>query len=130
VNEIRIVVQAKGDPKNLLSNKQKQADFHTGMTVVFMEAATEGGQLGIEFIVKGEDINGNHTINAYAITENNMEALMGAFIGTRMRFGRMPKDQWEMVRHYVKQQATRFLEQLPVSKLQLVGDDVKKFFGI
>lgn len=130
MNTVQIIVQAKDDPKNLLSSLEKAAAFEPGLTVVFMESATVKGQLGIELIFKGKDLFGKETIIGATVTENNWEALMGAFIGVRMRFGRMPQDQFEMVRHYVKQQARRFLQTLSLEKLQIVGEDVKKFFGI
>jgi hypothetical protein len=59
-----------------------------------------------------------------------MEALMGGFIGARMRFGRMPGDQFEMVRHYVKDKAKRFLQQLMPSKREIIESDVRRFFGL
>lgn len=124
MNTINIVVQSKDDPNNLLST-----ELPNGLTVVFIESATQKGQLGIEFIIKSDD-NGNKRITVSAITENNMEALMGAFIGARMRFGRMPTDQWEMVRHYVKDKAKRFLQTLDDSKRTIIEVDVRKFFGV
>jgi hypothetical protein len=130
MNQIRILVQSKDDPKNLLSTDEKAAEFPEGMTAVFMEGATKGGQLGIEFIFKSKDIDGRETITAFAVTENNYEALMGAFIGARMRFGRMPADQWEMVRHYVKEKARSFLLYLGVDKRRIIENDVRKYFGL
>jgi hypothetical protein len=130
MNEINIIVQSKDDPKNLLSTAEKAEGFPDGTTIVFMEAATKSGQLGIEFIMKGQDIFGNKTIMGFQLTENNMEALSGAFIGVRMRFGRMPADQWELVRHYVKQKAQAFLQSLPPDKQKAFGMDVRKFFGL
>lgn len=130
MNEVSIVIQAKDDPKNLLSTAEKAQAFREGLTVVFMDGATEGGQLGIELIIKGVDIKGEHTIIGFAVTENNWEALMGAFIGARMRFGRMPKDEFEIVRHYIKQKAKAFIEYLPLDKRDELSPHVKKFFGI
>ena len=130
MNEITIIVQGKDDPKNLLSTDGKAENFREGLTVVFMEGATEGGQLGIEFIFKGVDIFGNPTIIGHALTENNYENLMGAFIGVRMRFGRMPQDQFEMVRHYIKQKAKAFIEYLPLEVREEYSVYVKKFFGL
>lgn len=130
MNTIQIIVQAKDDPKNLLSTAEKAAAFSDGMTVVFIESATTKGQLGIEFIIKDYDTNGNKVITGYGITENNMDSLMGAFLGARMRFNRMPPDQWEMVRHYVKDKAKRFLQQLTPSKREIIESDVRRFFGL
>lgn len=130
MNEVRIIVQSKDDPKNLLSTNEKIDSFADGLTVVFIESATQKGQLGIELIIKAPDINGNKTVTGFGITENNMEALMGAFIGARMRFGRMPADQWEMVRHYVKDKARRFIATLDLNKKKLIESDVRKFFGV
>src|SRR5689334_4626847 len=130
MNELRIIVQSKDDPKNLVDTREKYNQFPDGLTVVFMEAATKGGQLGMELMTKGEDIFGRVTLVGYTLTENNAEALMGAFIGARMRFGRMPEDQWAMVRHYVKQQAVRFLESLPEEKRNVIDEELKKFFRI
>jgi hypothetical protein len=90
-----------------------------------MDGATEKGQIGIELIIKGVDINGKPTI-----TENNFEALMGAFIGARMRFGRMPPDQFEIVRHDIKQKAKAFIQFLPAEKRSELEPYVKKFFGL
>lgn len=130
MNTIKIIVQSKDDPKNLLATEEKAQALDDGLTVVFVESATEKGQLGVELIIKAVDLYGNKTITGFAVTENNMEALMGAFIGARMRFGRMPTDQWEMVRHYVKDKAKRFIESLDSSKRKLIEVDVKKFFGL
>jgi hypothetical protein len=130
MNVVKIIVQSKDDPKNILNTPEKVHELHEGLTVVFIESATEKGQLGIEFITKAPDINGNTVVTGYAITENNMEALMGGFIGARMRFGRMPADQWEMVRHYVKDKAKRFIETLDTSKRKTIESDVRKFFGV
>lgn len=130
MNIINIVVQSKDDPKNLLSTEQKAKDFREGMTVVFIESATNKGQLGIEIIIKAPDIYGNTTITGYQLTENNFEALTGAFLGARMRFGRMPSDQFELVRHYVKDKAKRFLATLDDAKKKVIESDVKKFFGV
>jgi hypothetical protein len=130
MNEVCIIVQAKDDPKNLLSTAEKAKNFREGLTVVFMDQATEGGQIGIELIIKGVDIKGNSTIIGFAVTENNWEALMGAFIGARMRFGRMPKDEFEIVRHYIKQKAKAFIQFLPAEKRSDLEPHVKKFFGI
>jgi hypothetical protein len=130
MNEVCIIVQAKDDPKNLLSTAEKAKNFREGLTVVFMDGATEGGQIGIELIIKGVDIYGKETIVGFAVTENNFEALMGAFIGARMRFGRMPPDQFEIVRHYIKQKAKAFIQFLPVEKRSEIEPHVKKFFGL
>lgn len=130
MNTITFIVQAKDDPKNLLSTEEKAEKFSDGLTVVFIEAGTRGGQMVMEFIYKGEDIFGNRTIMGHALTENNAEGLMGAFIGARMRFGRMPQDEWEMVRHYLKQQVTRFLESLSDERRQIIEKDAKTFFRI
>lgn len=130
MNVLHIVVQSKDDPKNLLSTEEKAKDFHAGLTVVFIEAATTGGQMGMELIIKGEDIFGRETIIGFGLTENNAEALMGGLIGARMRFGRMPEDQWEMVRHYVKQQVSRFLETLTQEKRESIEVEMKKFFRV
>lgn len=130
MNKVSIIIQSKDDPKNLVSTPEKAEAMREGLTVVFMESATKGGQLGIELIIKGADINGNRVINGYTVTENNFEAIMGAFIGARMRFGRMPEDQWEMVRHYVKQQVARYLETLAKDSRDLIEKSMKKFFNI
>jgi hypothetical protein len=130
MNQVTILVQAKGDPKNLLDTKEKAANFQDGLTVIFMEGATQGGQIGIEFIFKGKDIYGKETIVGAAVTENNFEALAGAFIGVRMRFARMPPDQWALVRHYVKEKAKNFLAFLSPHQRNVVENDVKKFFGL
>ena len=130
MNHLHIIVQAKGDPQNLLNSKAKTDALPEGMTVVLIEGATSGGQLGIEFIFKGRDIYGNHTIMGYTLTENNFEALMGSFIGVRMRFGRMPADEFEIVRHYVKQQVKRFIDQLPADKQAVISEDLHKWFRI
>lgn len=129
MNLVNIVVQAKEDPKNLLSSKEKIDALQEGLTVVFIEGATSRGQLGIELIIKGKDIQGRETVIGFALTENNFEAMMGAFIGVRMRFGRMPADQWEMVRHYVKDKAKRFIATLDDRKRAVIENDVRKFFG-
>lgn len=130
MNEVCIIVQAKDDPKNLLSTAEKAKNFRDGLTVIFMDGATEGGQIGVELIIKGVDIYGKQTIMGFAVTENNFEAMMGGFIGARMRFGRMPKDEFEIVRHYIKQKAKAFIEYLPQEKRSDVGAHVKKFFGL
>ncbi len=129
MNKVRILVQTKEEPKNLLDTKAKADAFPEGLTVVLIEGATEGGQLGTELIIKGKDIYGKETISGFAITENNWESLMGAFIGARMRFGRMPADQWQLVREYLKQQITRYAEQLPEDKKE-AGEDLKKYFRV
>lgn len=130
MNALRIIVQSKDDPKNLLSTKEKVDAFGDGLTIVFMEAATQGGQLGMELIIKGEDIFGRETIMGYPLTENNAEALMGSFIGVRMRFGRMPEDEYEIVRHYVKQQVGRFLDGLPEEQKNSIKEAAIKFFRL
>lgn len=129
MSTLNIVVQSRDDLKNLLDSEEKSNALPTGLTVVFIEAATKGGQLGIEFIIKGIDIYGKDTIIGYAVTENNMEGLMGGFIGVRMRFGRMPKDQWEMVRHYVKDQVMRFMATLDADKRKQIEQPIRKFFN-
>ena len=129
MNTLNIVVQSKDDEKNLLSTAEKVDALADGLTVVFIEGATQKGQIGIELIIKGQDINGNQTIMGYGVTENNFEALMGAFIGVRMRFGRMPQDQYELVRHYVKQQVNRFIGTLDDAKRQAVEQLLRKFFN-
>jgi hypothetical protein len=129
MNTLNIIVQSKDDPKNLLSSKQKADALPEGLTVVFIEAGTKGGQLGIELIIKGKDIYGNSTIMGCGLTENNMEGLMGGFIGVRMRFGRMPQDQWELVRHYVKDQVMRFMNTLEPEKRAQVEQQMRKFFN-
>lgn len=130
MNQVSIIVQAKDDPKNLLSTEKKAAEFQDGLTVVFMESATTGGQIGVELIFKGEDIYGNKTIVGAQITENNFEALTGAFIGVRMRFNRMPQDQFIIVRQYVKEKAKNFLAFLSPNKRSVIEADVNKFFGL
>lgn len=130
ISELKILVQSREDIKDLLSTQEKVNEFPEGMTAVFMEAATKGGQLGIEFIIKARDFNGNMVLTSYVLTENNMEALMGAFLGVRMRFGRMPLDQYEMVRHYIKEQVRRFLGTLSPDVKALVDHAAKRFFGI
>ena len=55
---------------------------------------------------------------------------MGAFIGVRMRFGRMPKDQFEIVRHYVKQKAQAFIQYVPEEKRSEFTPLIKRFFGV
>lgn len=130
MTELRIVVQAKDDPKNLLSTKEKAEQFSNGFTIVFMQSATQSGSIGVEFIYKGPNIYGQENIVSAVITENQFEGLMGAFIGVRMRFGRMPKDQWEMVRHYMKDKAKQFLEFVAPDKRKFIENDVKRFFGI
>ncbi len=129
-NIVHIIIQSKDDPKNLLSTNEKAAAFQDGLTVVFIEGATTGGQIGIELILKTPDANGNKIIVGFGVTENNWEALMGAFIGVRMRFGRMPADQWEMVRHYTKNQILRFLETLNGREKETIQVKIKKFFNI
>jgi hypothetical protein len=129
MNEVRILVQSKDDPKNLLSTAEKVEKFHEGLTVVFIESGTQRGQLAIELIIKSKDIYGKDTVVGISATENHWEALTGAFIGARMRFGRMPADQWEMVRHYVKDKARRFIESLDPAKRKVIEADVRKFFG-
>jgi hypothetical protein len=123
-------VQAKDDPKNLLSTEEKAANFEEGLTVVFIEGATTSGQIGVELIFKGEDIYGKQTIMGAALTENNFEGLAGAFIGARMRFNRMPNDQFILVRQYVKEKAKSFLAFLSPNKRAVVEADVKRFFGL
>lgn len=128
MNTINVIVQSKDDPKNILSTVEKADSFPNGLSAIFMENATLKGQLGIELVFKGEDLYGNETIVGHQITENNFEALMGAFIGVRMRFGRMPEDQWEMVRHYLKDQVERFLNCLSPEKRRAIEFDAKRFF--
>lgn len=130
MNTVRIIVQAKDDPKNLLESIEKARTMPVGLTVVFMEGATKGGQLGIEFIIKGTDVFGNETIISYAVTENNFEGMLGAFIGVRMRFGRMPDDQWEMVRHYMKDRIKNFLSTLDDAKRTTIEEPMRKFFNL
>lgn len=130
MNVLRIVVQSRDDLQNLLDTKEKAEKFPVGMTAVFMESKTPGEQMGMELIIKGEDIFGRETIIGFTLTENNAEGLMGGFIGARMRFGRMPQDEWELVRHYLKQQVTRFIESLSDEKRNLIEEDAKKFFRI
>jgi hypothetical protein len=130
MNTVNILIQSKDDPKNLLTTAEKAKAFPEGLTVVFIEGATQGGQLGIELIYKGQDIFGKETIMGHPVTEMNWEKIMGIFIAARMRFGRMPEDQWEMVRHYVKEQVTRFRDQLPEDKQKFIDEDLKKFFRI
>lgn len=130
MNQVSIIVQAKDDPKNLLSTEAKAANFQNGLTVVFMEGATSSGQIGVELIFKGEDIYGKQTIVGAVVTENNFEALAGAFIGVRMRFNRMPQDQFILVRQYVKEKAKNFLTFLSPNKRSVIESDVKKFFGL
>lgn len=130
-NEVRIIIQSKDEPRNLFSTKEKIDAFKDGLTVVFMEGqGVESGQMGIELIINGFDIRGIKAIMGFQVTENNWEAIMGAFIGCRMRFNRMPPDQWGMVRHYVKEQVKRFIETLQPEKRPLIETDLKKFFGI
>jgi len=128
MNTLRIIVQSRDDLKNLLSTEEKIKKFPEGVTLVIIEAATKGGQLGFEFINKGEDIYGKQTVMGFALTENNMEGMMGGLIGARMRFGRMPKDEYELVRHYVKDQVKRFLDTLDVEKRSVIEIDIRKFF--
>lgn len=130
MNKVNIVIQSRDDLKNLLDSKEKVEALAEGLTVVFIEAGTKGGQLGIEFIIKGKDIYGNATVMGFGVTENNFEAMMGALIGARMRFGRMPKDEYEIVRHYVKQQVKRFLDSLDVEHRIKVEQSARKFFNL
>ena len=130
MNTVQILVQSKDDPKNLLSTEEKAKNFREGLTVVFIEGLSHGGQIGVELIIKGVDLYGNPTIIGYPITENNFEVLMGAFIGARMRFGRMPADQFELVRHYIKQKAKAFIDYIPQEKRHDLEMYVKKFFGV
>jgi hypothetical protein len=129
MNTVNIIVQSKEDPKNLLSTPQKVKALPDGLTVIFIEAGTEKGQLGIELIIKGEDVNGNKTLIGSGVTENNMEAMVGAFIGARMRFGRMPEDEWELVRHYVKSQVNRFIGTIDEDKRKDIEPLMRKFFN-
>ncbi len=130
MNKVRIIVQAKDDPKNLLSSPEKAASFEDGLTVVFIESGAEKGQMATELIIKGKDIFGKETIVGFSVTENNWEALMGGFIGARMRFTRMPANEYELVRHYVKDKAKRFLETLDERKRKIVEADIRKYFGL
>jgi hypothetical protein len=127
MNTLNILVQSKEDPKNILNTDEKVKAFPDGMTVVFMEGATKGGQMGIEFIIKGKDDNDNSVLISHGLTENNMEALCGALIGTRARFGRMPKDEYESVRYYVKQQVNRFITKHGIEGE--VEQQLRKFFN-
>jgi len=128
VSTLRIVVQSRDDLKNLLSTDKRIKEFPEGPTLAIIEAVTKGGQLGFEFINKGKDIYGKETVMSFALTENNAEAMMGAFIGARMRFGRMPQDEYELVRHYVKDQVKRFLNTLDAEKRSVIEIDIRKFF--
>lgn len=130
MNTVNIIVQSKDDPRNLLGSIEKAKALQFGLTVVFMESATKKGQLGIEFIIKGLDIFGKETIIGYTVTENNFEMLLGAFIGVRMRFGRMPDDQWEMVRHYMKDRIKNFLSTLDEAKRTTIEEPMRKFFNL
>lgn len=129
MNQVHIIVQSKDDPTNLLSSQEKADNFPEGLTVVFMEGATEKGQMGVELIFKGKDIYGRDTITGFAVTENNWEAVMGGFIGARMRFLRMPMDQYYMVRQYVKGKAQKFIETLDDRKRKIIENDIRKFFS-
>ena len=93
MNEVCIIVQAKDDPKNLLSTAEKAKNFREGLTVVFMDQATEGGQLGVELIIKGVDIYGKETIVGF---------------GAPMRFGRMPPDQWALCSPLRERESKKF----------------------
>lgn len=130
MNTVNLIVQSADDPKNLLSSKEKAAELPLGLTVVYMEKATERGHLGVELIFKGPDAYGNNTIMVAGVTENNFEGIMGGFIGARMRFGRMPENEYEVVRHYVKQQVTRFIDTLDADDREMIEDKMKHFFGV
>ena len=110
MNTVHIHLQSKEDPKNLLSTKEKAQAFPEGLSVVFIEGGTEKGQIGIELIMRGEDIFGRETINAASVTENNFEGIVGAFIGARMRWGRMPEHEFILVQDYVRERFNDFVQ--------------------
>ena len=130
MNYVTILVQSKDDPKNLLDSIEKASKFQNGLTVIFIENGTAAGQIAVELIFKGIDLFGKETIVGVQVTENNFEGVTGAFIGARMRFNRIPEDQFIIVRQYVKEKARNFLKYLAPYKREIVEVDVKKFFGL
>jgi len=104
MNKIEIVIQSKDTPKDLY-RKGKISD---GLTVAIMEKATESGQMAVEFLIS---IDGH--VTSAVVTENNFESLMGAFLGARAMWGRLPKDEFELVRYYVGYCVDKFVKAIP-----------------
>lgn len=133
MNQVHIHFQGKEDPKNILSTKEKAKDFPHGLTVVFMEEATQGKQIGVELIMRGDDIFGRETINAATVTENNFDGILGAFVAARIRWGKMPVGQFEMVQTHVREQFDLFIEYLiekyRIDDMDEIKQDIQDFLN-
>lgn len=131
MNTVHIHLQAKDDPKNLLSSKEKAQGFPEGLSVIFMEEGTAKKQIGIELIIRGNDIFGRETINAATVTENNFDGVMGAFISARMKWGRMPENQFDLVQYYIRERFNDFVnfitEKHNLQDTESVRNDIEEF---
>lgn len=93
MNQLKIKIQTLEDANEVKSVmpelQNKDAITTKEMTVCILEDMTKEHQAGISFV--HHHANGTHS--AYMITENNMDALIGAYNGAKQRFAKLAEDR-------------------------------------
>jgi len=114
MNKVYMHFQEGNQKGTLVNTPEKARQLETVIHIIFMKEATEGKQIVVDFLIKGVDVFGRETIMQYAITERNMDGVVGAFIGCRIRWGTMEPDQMAVIKMYLNEQSEQILKQIDV----------------